>query len=79
MPTDRINGYNITGNHGTGEDRQYRICNAGGDVLHTSPGSKTIAIATAKSLPPGDVPEPEPEPEPPPQPTEKVAQRRKTK
>lgn len=56
-----INGYQITGNHGTGAERIYHVCNAAGEALEVVPGSKRKAIARAEACPPGDV-QPEPEP-----------------
>lgn len=57
MITEFVNGYNITGNHAT-VGREYHICDAAGKLLLQLPG-KVMAIASAKALPPGDVPEPE--------------------
>ena len=59
----RVNGYNITGNHGA-TVREYHVCNAAGAVLQRVMGGLQLAIDHAESLPPGDVPEP-PTPEPP--------------
>ena len=60
MITKLVNGYNVTGNYGA-TDREYRICNAAGNVVARAGGlGPAIAAANAMSL--GDVvPEPEPE------------------
>ena len=64
MITEFVNGYNVTGNHGTGSERKYHVCDAAGKVLIRSAVGKVHAIALAAARPLGDVPEPKPEPEP---------------
>ena len=73
MPTDRINGYNITGNHGTGTDREYHVCNAAGDILHRAKGRKSLALNYAANVDTGDVPAPDPPPPPEPSASDKLA------
>ena len=59
MITEFVNGYNVTGNHGTGSERRYHVCDAAGKVLIRSAVGKVHAMAIAAARPPGDVPDPE--------------------
>lgn len=63
MKTRIVNGYNVTGNYGTGSARLYHVCTADGQVLRRADGLKP-AVAAAVALTVGDVSEPEPKPEP---------------
>ncbi|KKN00068.1 hypothetical protein LCGC14_1141500 [marine sediment metagenome] len=57
-----VNGYNVTGNHGTGSERKYHVCDAAGKVLHRADGIGP-AFAIAEKLSPGDIAEAVAEPE----------------
>ena len=61
MSSSIVNGYNVTGNHGTGSERKYHLCDAAGKVLHRADGMAP-AFAIAEKLPAGDVPKPKPVP-----------------
>ena len=61
MKTRLVNGYNVTGNHGTGAERVYCVCDAAGKVLGQHDGAGP-AVAAAAARPLGDVLKPKPVP-----------------
>jgi len=75
-----VNGYKITGNHAA-SGREYRICDAAGNVIDRVYDKRHVAERVAAAMPLGDVPEPVPEPTAaePPEPAAKPTPKRAAK